>query len=426
MKAKINLLVIASILLVLSCDTEGGEDYKNYFVRYFGLDGDHYGADLVVNADGTMMILGTSEFPANSGTRRIYLAKTDAEGNTLWEKLLGEYGDNAKESAKDIEPIIAGTYAGGYLILSNPIVDITGNTNIKVLRVDADGNKIDSLQLTNLYLPSNFGNSITTLSDGGFIVTGNSTDINVLPADNGLVDPVDQTDLLSLRYTESFLPEPTWQKSFGGEPEVMGVKVFEISPTQFYFAGYSNALHSGEASAPASNYDFDFWYVKLNGQGSNSAPLYSGASTEQDKMKAIAKSGLGEYFAVGSYVTGGSANPSFYAMRIVGNFSNADKDDYRGSVEGEATAVAASGANRVLILANIITSGGSRDIWLTKVTRDFVDEPGFPITFGAAGDDDTSSAVAELPNGDIVILGTMNLVNQNKIALIKLKSNGEF
>ncbi|HEU5290980.1 MAG TPA: hypothetical protein VFU05_10080 [Cyclobacteriaceae bacterium] len=420
MRVRFNLMVIVFLVFVLSCDTESGEGYKDYFVRYYGLDGDHYGADIVVNADGSLIILGTSEFPANSGERRIYLAKTDSEGNTVWEKLLGEKAENAK----DIEPIIAGTYAGGYLILSNKVIDIAGNTNIKVLRVDATGNKIDSLELNNVYLPSNFGNSLTTLVDGGFIITGNTTDTGVLAADNTLVDPVDKTDLLSLRYSESYLKDPQWLTSFGGEPEAMGVKVFEVSPTQYYFAGYSNALHSGESSA-TSNYDFDFWYVKLNGQGSNSAPLYSGGPLEQERMNAIAKSGLGEYFAVGSVISG-SGNPRIFASRIVGNFSVVDKNDPNHFFEGEATAVAAAGANKILMVGEVMTSGGSRDIWLTKVTRDFVDEPGFPITFGAPGNDDISKAVAELPNGDIVVLGTMNLVNQNKIALIKLKSNGQF
>lgn len=423
MRVRFNLIVALSfIVLLLSCDTDGGEAYKDYYIRYFGIDGDHYGADMTVNADGTIVILGTSEFPANSGSRRIYLTKADADGNTLWEKLLGEYTENAK----DIEPIIAGTYAGGYLILSNKVIDVSsGNTIIKILRVGADGTAIDSLLLNNIYQPSNFGNSITTLSDGGFIVTGNSTDTNVLLADNGLVDPVDQTDLLSLRYSESFLPDPSWQKSFSGAPEAMGVKVFEINATQFYFAGYSNEIHGGEASSPPTNFDFDFLFVKLNGQGSNSSPSYSGGLFDQEKMNAIAKSALGEYFAVGS-VTSAGGNPRVFASRIVvGNLLIADLSESR-TFDGEAKAVAASGANKVLILGDVVTSGGSRDIWLTKVTRDFVNEPGFPITFGASGDDDTSSAVTELPNGDIVVLGTMNLVNQNKIALIKLKANGEF
>jgi hypothetical protein len=424
MRVRFTLLVLVSLVFVLSCDTEGGEGYRDYFVRYYGLDGDHFGADMVVNGDGTLVILGTSEFPANSGSRRIYLAKTDAEGNTLWEKLLGESEDNVRENAKDIEPIIAGAYAGGYLILSNKETGASGNTNIKVLRVDADGNKIDSLLLNNIYLPSNFGNTITTLADGGFVVTGNTTDLSLTPADNTLVDPVDQTDLLSLRYTESYLPHPTWTESFGGEPEVMGVKVFEVSPTQFYLAGYTNAIHN-EAPTPATNFDFDFWYTKLDQDGSFVSETHKGVQTQQEKMNAIAKSGLGEYFAVGS-IAGAGTNPAIYASRIVGNFAIADAEDPRYSLNGQATAVAASGASKVLILGDIVTSGGSRDIWLTKVTRDFVDEPGFPITFGADGNDDTSCAVAELPSGDIVILGTMNLVNQNKIALIKLKSNGEF
>ncbi|CAN0475857.1 unnamed protein product, partial [Phaeothamnion confervicola] len=47
-------------------------------------------------------------------------------------------------------------------------------------------------------------------------------------------------------------------------------------------------------------------------------------------------------------------------------------------------------------------------------------------TFGAANNDDTASAIEELDNGDLLVLGTMELVNQKKMALIKIKANGSF
>ena len=54
-------------------------------------------------------------------------------------------------------------------------------------------------------------------------------------------------------------------------------------------------------------------------------------------------------------------------------------------------------------------------------------EPNF-VSFGGDGDD-TAAAVAELPDGHIMVLGTMQLGNppaQFKITLIKLNSNGKF
>jgi hypothetical protein len=48
-------------------------------------------------------------------------------------------------------------------------------------------------------------------------------------------------------------------------------------------------------------------------------------------------------------------------------------------------------------------------------------------TLGSEDEDDTAAAVAELPDGKIVILGTMGLTdNQFKMAFIKVNRTGQF
>lgn len=422
----VNWIIAGVLFIMISCDTEGDQNVKNYFIRYYGEDGDHEAADMVINSDGSIVVLGTSEFPANSGNRRIYLAKIDELNNTTWEKHLGNFAENAQ----DIEPILMGTYAGGFLIISNPVVDVDGNTEIKVLRVTSEGEKVDSLMIddvkdaTGNYSGANaysvFAHSITPLQDGGFIITGNTKNNNLILLDNGYVVP-DQEDQVTLRYSES--KALVWQSNFGNGPEEMGIKVFQENATKFNYAGYTNATHSSEPDA-ASNYDLNFSYLSLNGSGVNSSAVYSGSPTEGEKMNSIAKTPFGDYIAVGSVNQSGGAIRVFVS-RVVGNFSTTDKDQSR-TFDGEGISICPSGGSNVLVVGNHITTGGSRDIWLTKMSRDFEDQEGFPVTFGASGDDDTASAVAELPNGDIVVLGTMNLVNQNKIALIRLKANGGF
>lgn len=424
MRVKVNVILIALLYLVLSCETESDSDFKDYFIRYYGKDGDQHGIDLVVNTDGSLMLLGQTVFPP--GNKRIYLLKTDGNGNVILEKELGELTENPK----DIEPIIAGTYAGGYLILSNTETS-PGSTAIKVIRVDAGGNKIDSIKIDASYLPSNYGNSVTPLLDGGFIVTGNTADVNVLLADNGLIDPPDQTDLLSLRYDDNVQLDPAWLNSFGGEPETVGIKIFEVNATQFDFAGYTNAVHSGEPPLP-DNFDFNFWFVRLNSSGSNGLTEYIGSALtlqeQQDElMTSIARSSSGQYMAIGSTDIAGVQR--IFAARIIG-FPTSDRikiwDVPFIDPEGEGISISATNGGKFLIVGNQTKAGGSRDIWLTKVNIEINEEEGFPRSFGSDGNDDTASAVAELPNGDIVVLGTMELTNQKKIALIKLKSNGGF
>ena len=97
-----------------------------------------------------------------------------------------------------------------------------------------------------------------------------------------------------------------------------------------------------------------------------------------------------------------------------------------------ATAYSATSHN--FILANTYNTTTSKsDILLMKVDNALVPlwgnaatkEPNF-VSFGGDGDD-TAGAVAELPDGRIMVLGTMQLGNppaQFKIVLMKLNANG--
>lgn len=405
-----SLIFIGLLILVSTCITDDGDTYKKYFIKYYGMDGDHEAADMAVNADGTIVLLGTIEFPANSGIKRIYLVKVGEQGNTLWEKVLG----GSSENAKDIEPISFGTYAGGYLITTNTF-NVLGIPVFKVLRLGSDGNKIDSVVFEQY--ESQFSNSITSLADGGFIVTGNTADTSALPSET--IEPlVDLQDLISVRFDEGRTINPLWKGPFGGESRVMGVKIIEGAANEFYFAGFSDK----KAFTGDTNNDYNFWFTALSANGDPLADFHS-SQNQNEILSGIAKSPSGIFLAVGTLTNG--TNPSkLYAATINSNFTSIDNEGTTISIDDlEGVAVCSSGVGEFLVLGNKIEPGG-RNIWIAKVDRNLTAE--FELIFGGANNDDTGSTVAELPNGDIVILGTMNLVNQNKIALIKLNANGEF
>jgi hypothetical protein len=78
-------------------------------------------------------------------------------------------------------------------------------------------------------------------------------------------------------------------------------------------------------------------------------------------------------------------------------------------------------------LSNIFNSAGTSDMILIKLDVTLQEVWKNPVTFGGDGDD-TAAAVAELSDGHIMVLGTMNLGNppeQFKIALMKLNSAGQ-
>lgn len=70
-------LFVLFLATFLSCETEGPENYKNHFIKYYGGDGDQEAKDFVINSDGTVVMLGTSY--ETNGNTRIYLVKADAQ-----------------------------------------------------------------------------------------------------------------------------------------------------------------------------------------------------------------------------------------------------------------------------------------------------------------------------------------------------------
>lgn len=409
-----------------SCETSTDEAYKNYFIKYYGGDGNQEAKDFVVNDDGTVIMIGTST--EVNDTTRIYVVKADAEGNTLWSK---KWGGKDKEFAQDLEPILEGTYAGGFLLLSNVEKDNDRNTLIKVLRFDADGNKIDSLAY-NQY-STQFGYSITSMSDGGFVFTGNTTDISAFPEsdeDNDLFE--DKQDLILARFTENKIRDNVWIL-FGGEEFVMGVKVLRVGASGYYFAGHSNTARA----RPTGDFrQQNFWYAKLSPSGTFERQFFGGSNRLNESLTAITNNSS-TYMGVGTQLV--QVNQTrIYVHAFAQPITSIKLDTLLGgqnvgpeNSEG-VSITSAQESNTFWVVGNEIKEGG-RNIWVGKVSfdpssalpTDAYETETF-MSFGGANNDDTASAVKQLPNGDVLILGTMELVHQKKMALIKVRPNGHF
>ncbi|MCA6410313.1 MAG: hypothetical protein IM575_14420, partial [Cytophagales bacterium] len=100
MRVKVIFLVHVLATLFISCDTQKSFETpdENYFVKYFGNEGNQQGVDFAVNDDGTVFILGNSR--ASSSNQQIYVARVGVNGRIVWEKT---FGLSLDEEAKDIE-----------------------------------------------------------------------------------------------------------------------------------------------------------------------------------------------------------------------------------------------------------------------------------------------------------------------------------
>jgi hypothetical protein len=411
----INFLFILLLSFVAACDTSSNVDpsFRNTFIRYFGTDGDQAAADLVVNQDGTLIILGNSV--SLTGEQKAFLLRTDIEGNVLWEKTVG--GNN--QVAVDLEPILDDANDKFVVALNE---ESGGTSRIKLLKVNLSGDTSN-----NVYLPLHLNGSrqvvrtVTSLkSTGEFVVTGY--------ADRILVDetsPVnesnDQTDILAFRLDNSLkFVDKIVNK--GGELNGCGIKAFELEGiNEGKLALFSYTDRPFTADAFGFNFSFDII--------SAATPVGKLVGTEADQ-EFLAAALKVPFLNGGGFLMAGTARSTLsgpgdlYLVKYDDEFQQKALD-VRLALQRNLECVSAENASSgYYILANEQSEGGLRDIALLKVAGTGGEE--WTKIFGTREGDDVASAIAVLPDGRIAIVGTMELQTRRKVALIVLKSNGNF
>jgi hypothetical protein len=421
MKRAVVIKVLFFIILAIgyySCDIASNVEpvFQQYFIKYYGEDGDQEGNDFVINPDGTMFLLGTSTL---GQSKRMYLVKVDAEGNEINKKT---FGSNSNEFPRDIEAITAGPEAGNFIILSNvendAIVNNVQGLDIRLTIINAAGDSLKSARFS--HLESQEGKSITPLTDGGYLVAGKTTDTDS-ESNASLPSPGDdQEDWLIIRFQSDLSYLASDVNRVGGSYFGSAIKVFQQGNALLY-AGYSDEVTGNE-----SNYEKNFIFRSFNVIPNSLSTVYTGTSSRDEEMTAIARSPSGTFMAIGTQTTINGTDKQMFLTSVTANFSTVLKEGIMSGLSGqtEGVSVAPSGAGNFLVLANALNTVGNSDIYISKINSFF--EKDFELTFGSPGNDDTGSAVAELPNGDIVVLGTMHLTSQKKVALIKLRPNGQF
>ena len=428
------LFCIGCAFFFATCDTVNNldPDYKNYFVRYFGEEGDQQGVDLIINeTDNSLILLGTT---TNGQTSRLFLVKSDWNGNVIWKRTLGGPSDVAKdiETAND----------GGYIILAETL-GLGNDADVKLLKISSAGDKIDSVVYGSPLKDGRYANefpvSVTALGDG-YIVTG-STDIDTTRAGLGLPN---FSDIMHLRFDEALNRDVGFITYSSNSTIEYGVRAEPVSSGGIFLFGSS---FTSSSSSDASLTDFNFWFFDVNQLGLPQG--HGGAFGNDDAgndeiLKAICPALTPGYFLVGTYTNTASLNTrDMYVARVTQDTETNGDIIYRkvqgdrrivitgssGNRKIEPVAVCQSSVGRqgYIILGNEGESN-ARNIWISKVD-DLGIELLWSASFGAlGGNDDTAGMVGELPDGSIVVVGTVNLGDENilKMALFKLSREGRF
>jgi len=158
-----------SEVYLIKTDANGNMQWdKTFSGEYY----DEIGYDVQQTSDGGYFIVGTTNSyrvckkcanPLLRFPNDIYLIKTDANGNNVWNKTIGDI-------YIDSEPTVQQTSDGGYIAVgaAASFVD-TGAVDVYLLKIDANGNKSWEKTVSRNGEAGFLSISVQQTSDGGYI-----------------------------------------------------------------------------------------------------------------------------------------------------------------------------------------------------------------------------------------------------------------
>jgi hypothetical protein len=240
---------------------------------------DDEGQCVVETADGGYAIAGyTTTYGA--GDYHVYLVKTDSAGTIQWNKTYGETGEDRGYS-------VIQTPDGGYAIGG----ETSPGPNMYLVKTDASGNMMWSKTFggTN---PSVLSGAVIQASDGGYVIAGRTYDYGAGNNDVYLVKTDASGTLL-------------WSKTYGGTRGDSGNSLFKTSDDGYVIAGHTYSYGAGS---------FDAYLVKTDASGTMLwNKTYGG--TGNDVGYSVIQTSDGGYAMVGDTFSFGAGNNDVYLVK---------------------------------------------------------------------------------------------------------------
>lgn len=382
---------------------------------YGGTSGD-FAEAVCASDDGGFVLAGTSrsndgDVSTNIGHDDVWVMKSDANGNKIWSKT---YGGSYIDMVENIAP----TSDGGFVVTGRTwsydgdMIGFKGNTDVFVIRIDANGNKMWSRTYGGS--DGDVGNCIAQTNDGGFIIGVFTSSIN------GDISSNSDAWLFKIDVGGNI----QWTKAIGGIDTDRPNSILINDDGTFLVAGTSYSTNNDFAGNHGSN---DAWVMKLTAEGIVIwNKLYGGGL--QDEIFSIKQLTDG-YIAAG--------NTRSHDGDVVGNHGDSDawifKIDKSGNLlwqkplggtqwedalsiavlpNGGYIFTGTAGSKNGDVTGLYDNYGGWGDAWIVKLNAD--GSKNWDAVFGG-GQPDIGSSITSIKEGSLIMVGYTSSNNGNVI-----------
>lgn len=358
-------------------------------------DGEEQGADIAVQADGKILVLGTTT--SVNGSANVVVARLNADGSL--DKGFGKSADGTPDGVVNLDLGNGNDAAGGLAVLANGKIAVSATSssssgsNVEVVRLNADGS-----------LDKSFGADSADGSPAGFV------SLSLGKGDDTAADLAVQAD---------------------------GKLVVAANTTSTDAAGSSNIVLARLTSSGALDGSFGTakdgtvdGLVNLSlSDGNDTADALALQADGKILVVGTTHSSTGRNAAVARFNTNGELDSSFGRSRDDGTPEGVVGISL-GSGDDDGAAVALQADGRILIAGTTTSLGGSTNVFVARLAPNGAPDASFGVTADGTPDgfvnvsfsngNDSAAGLLIQPDGKIVVAGDSVTATGHDIALARL------
>jgi len=362
--------LVLSFLLVLSQVMAFAQAPEVEWQKTFGGSGHDIGSSVKQTLDGGYIIAGWTE-SFGEGMSDIYLLKTDASGELIWQRTFGGSGEDNAQAVQN-------TSDGGYIIVGHTFSFGSGDPDVYLLRTDTFGQLI--WQRTFGGSGWDWGYSVQQTSDGGYIIVGWTDSFGAGEGDVYLIKTDPSGNLV-------------WQRTFGGSKFDSGSSVQQTSDGGYIIVGWTQSFGAGSS---------DIYLLKTDASGQLIWQTTFGGSSGEVGF-SIQQTSDGGYIILGYTLSFGQGGYDVYLVKTNSTGSLIWQKSFGGSGDEGGASVCRTADGGYIVAGWTDSFGaGEGDVYLIKT-----DPSGNLVwqrTFGGSKVD-TGNFVQQTTDGGYIIAG---------------------
>jgi len=293
---------------------------------------------------------------------------------------------------------VAQTSDGGYIITGDTSSYGAGLNDVYLIKTDANGN--EEWYQTFGGTEQDYGKSVAQTDDSGYIITGYTFSF------------ASYCDVYLIKTDASGNEE--WSQTFGGSGANMGYSVAVCSDGGYVIAATTSCYGAGS---------YDAWLIKTDADGIQEWSRTFG-TTNDDYGRSAIQTSDGGYVITGYTFSYGDGSANAWLIKT-DTSGNEEWNEIFGGVSGDyGESVAQTSDGGYVIAGNSYSFGGTGQVYLVKA--DASGNEVWSNTFGGEYASDAGHSVAVAPDGGYIIAGTTYSYGPGygKMWLVKTDASG--